>query len=69
LRLSGYRGLKKSVDDTLLYSPKDEYIDEVVIKLKAEGVDIEKEDSMAGLLGVHIDQNYVKNEIRLTQTG
>jgi hypothetical protein len=42
------------VDNTLLYSPRKEYIDEMLIKLKAEVVDLEKEDSVAGFLGIHI---------------
>jgi hypothetical protein len=57
------------VDDTLLYSPKAEYIDEVLQQLKDHDMDLEVEDDVAGFLGVHIDRNEAKGEITLTQTG
>jgi hypothetical protein len=41
----------------------------MLVKLKAKGMDLKKEDSVAGFLGVHIEQDTVKNEICLTQKG
>jgi hypothetical protein len=58
------------VDDTLFYSPKPEYIDEVIHKLREEeGMDIEEEDNVAGFLGVHIEQDESRGMITLTQSG
>jgi hypothetical protein len=57
------------VDDTLLYSPKAEYIDEVLQQLKDHDMDLEVEDDVAGFLGVHIERNEAKGEITLTQKG
>ncbi len=57
------------VDDTLFYSPKQEYIDEVVNKLQDDGMDFETEDDVAGFLGVHIERNDAKGTIKLTQKG
>jgi hypothetical protein len=45
------------VDDTLFYSPKPEYIDEVIQKLRDENVDLEEEEDIASFLGVHIKRN------------
>lgn len=57
------------VDDTLFYSPKPEYIDEVIQKLRDEGMDLEEEGSVAGFLGIHIEHNEVDGTIKLTQKG
>jgi hypothetical protein len=57
------------VDDTLFFSPKQEYIDEVINKLKMDRkMDLEIESDVSGLLGVHVDR---KNDgtIHLTQKG
>jgi len=43
------------VDGTLFYSPDPKYIDDVIRKLEAEGMDLEEEDNVAGFLGVHIE--------------
>ena len=43
------------VDDTLLFSPKQEYIDDVISKLKAKDMTLETESDVAGFLGVNID--------------
>ena len=40
------------VDDTLFYSPKQEYINEVIQKLRDNEMDLEEEGSVAGFLGV-----------------
>ena len=57
------------VDDTLFFSPKAKYIEEVMSKLRDEGgLELEKEDDVAGFLGVSI----VKQEddsILMTQSG
>ena len=57
------------VDDTLFYSPKPEYIDEVIQKLRDEGMDLEEEEDVAGFLGVHIERNNSDGTITLTQSG
>ena len=59
------------VDDTLLfYSPKREYIDEVLDKLKKqENAELDVEDSVAGFLGVHIERDETQGTIKLTQQG
>jgi hypothetical protein len=56
------------VDDTLFYSPKQEYIDEAIQKLWDSGMELEVEDSVAGFLGVHIDRDESNQTIKLTQT-
>jgi hypothetical protein len=55
------------VDDTLFFSPKQEYIDEAMDKLRQQGMDLEKENDVAGYLGVHIETR--GDEIKLTQKG
>jgi hypothetical protein len=57
------------VDDTLFYSPKVEYINEVIDRLKALDMDLEVEGSVAGFLGVHIARDDVTGTITLTQEG
>jgi hypothetical protein len=57
------------VDDTLFYSPKPEYIDEVIQKLRDAEMDLEEEGSVAGFLGVHIERNEEDQSIKLTQKG
>jgi hypothetical protein len=57
------------VDDTLFYSPKQEYIDDVVKKLQDEGMDLETEEDVAGFLGVHIERNDANGTVKLTQKG
>jgi hypothetical protein len=57
-----------NVDDTLLFSPKQEYINEVLEQLKEEDMEVEVEDDVAGFLGVHIDRRS-DGSIELTQTG
>jgi hypothetical protein len=57
------------VDDTLLFSPKEEYLDEVITKLLQLELDLEVEDSVAGFLGVHLEHNSKDGSIKLTQQG
>lgn len=57
------------VDDTLLFSPKEEYIDEVISKLSKSDLELEVEDSVAGFLGVHLEHNHANGSIKLTQQG
>ena len=38
------------VNDTLIFSPKKEWIEENISRLKQENVDLEEEDSEAGFL-------------------
>ena len=57
------------VDDTLLFSPRAEYIDEVLSQLREEELDLEEEDDVAGFLGVKVDRDSVSGEITMTQVG
>jgi hypothetical protein len=58
------------VDDTLLFSPKQEWIDEVIDKLKnTADLSVEIEDDVAGFLGVQIKRDDEKGTVTLTQTG
>ncbi|CAJ1948679.1 unnamed protein product [Cylindrotheca closterium] len=57
------------VDDTLFFSPKEEYINEAIESLKSQGVAVEIEDSVAGFLGVHIERDESNKTIKLTQKG
>ena len=57
------------VDDTLFFSPKQEYIDEVIHKLKVDRkMDLEIESDVSGFLGVHVDRR-ADSTISLTQKG
>jgi hypothetical protein len=57
------------VDDTLLFSPDDAYIDVVISKFWQSVMETEVEDSVAGFLGVHIKRNNSDSSIKLTQHG
>lgn len=57
------------VDDTLFFSPKVEYIDEIVNKLREADVDLEYEDDVAGFLGVLLDRDDETGTITMTETG
>ena len=57
------------VDDTLFYSPKQEWIDEAIQQLRDEGMDLESEEDVAGFLGVHIERNEADGSVKLTQKG
>jgi hypothetical protein len=53
-----------------LWSPKQEWIDEVIdqlLKTKCQ-LNLEKEEDVAGFLGVHIKRNEHNNTIKLTQS-
>jgi hypothetical protein len=43
------------VDDTLFFSPRQEYIDDMIVKLEASGLSMEAEDDVAIFLGVLIE--------------
>jgi hypothetical protein len=55
------------VDDTLLWSPKIQWMEEAIQSLQASGMSLEVEDSVAGFLGVHIERNQSDRSIKLTQ--
>jgi Reverse transcriptase (RNA-dependent DNA polymerase) len=55
------------VDDTLFFAPSQEYIDDVLAKLR-QTMEIEVEDDVAGFLGVHIKRND-DGTVVLTQQG
>ena len=57
------------VDDTLLFSPKAEFIDEVLMKLREESLDLEEEDDVAGFLGVDVNRDTENDRIIMTQKG
>ena len=57
------------VDDTLLFSPRQEYIDDVLSKLKEEELDLEEEDDVAGFLGVNVQRDDENGQIHMTQLG
>lgn len=57
------------VDDTLFYSPKMAYIDEVIEKLRQQEMDLEVEGEVSGFLGVHIERNEKDQTVTLKQTG
>jgi hypothetical protein len=57
------------VDDTLLFSPKPEFIDEVLTQLKEEELDLEEEDNVAGFLRVKVERDDVNGRIQMTQIG
>ena len=58
------------VDDTLFFSPKSEYIDEAITAMRESGgIELEREESVAGFLGVHIERDERNGTIKLTQTG
>jgi hypothetical protein len=56
------------VDDTLFFSPRQEYIDEMIVKLEASGLIMEAEDDVAGFLGVLIERRG-DGTILMTQPG
>jgi hypothetical protein len=57
------------VDNTLFFSPKEEYINDVIEKLSQAELELEVEDSVAGFLGVHIEHNNADGSVKLTQSG
>jgi hypothetical protein len=44
-------------DDTLLFSPDDKYINDVISKLQQSDMELEVKDSVGGFLGQHIKSN------------
>lgn len=57
------------VDDTLFYSPKEEYINQVIQQLRDADMELEVEGEVAGFLGVHIKRDAVDGSILLSQAG
>jgi hypothetical protein len=58
------------VDDTLLFSLKKEYIDQVIQELKVDfQMDLEIESNVSGFLGVHVERHRATGSITLTQHG
>jgi hypothetical protein len=56
------------VDDTLLYARNQADIDAVIQGLHDQGMDLQREEDVAGFLGVHIDRR-TDGTIKLTQKG
>ena len=57
------------VDDCLFFSPKASTIDDAIAGIESTGMQLEIEDSVAGFLGVHINQDVQSGKITLTQLG
>ena len=57
------------VDDTLLFSPKAEWIDEAIQNLRNQEMELEEEDEVAGFLGVDIRRDPKAGTVKLTQEG
>ena len=57
------------VDDTLFFTPKGEYIDEIIQKLRQDNMELIEESSVAAFIGVNMTYNKVNNTIILTQEG
>jgi hypothetical protein len=57
-----------NVDDTLFFSPRQEYIDEMIVKLEEAGLQLEAEDNVDGFLGVLIEC-WNDGTILMTQPG
>jgi hypothetical protein len=56
------------VDGTLFFSPRQEYIDEMIVRLEEAGLQLEAEDDVAGFLGVLIERPN-DGTILMTQPG
>jgi hypothetical protein len=56
------------VDDTFFFSPRQEYIDEMIVKLEASGLSMEAENDVARFLGVLIERRG-DGTILMTQPG
>ena len=57
------------VDDILFWSKDEKHIHELVMKLRAEGVDLEQEDDAAGFLGVRLEKDEATGLLEMKQTG
>jgi Reverse transcriptase (RNA-dependent DNA polymerase) len=57
------------VDDTLFFSPMEQYIDEVIQRLRDDDMELEEESSVAGFLGVNMTYNKENDTVKLTQEG
>ena len=57
------------VDDTILFSHRAEYIDEVVTQLpRTEELELEEEGDIGGFLGVGVQRDTKSGEIHVTKT-
>ena len=57
------------VDDTLFFSPHEEFIQGAIKKLQQNGMELEVEDSVADFLGARVERNDEEGTIKLTQLG
>ena len=57
------------IDDTLFFLPKEEYINEIIQKLRSDKMELEEESSVAGFLGVNMTHDKDNNTVKLTQEG
>jgi hypothetical protein len=56
------------IDDTLFFSPRQEYTDEMIVKLESPCLSIEAEDDIVGFLGV-LSEHLGDDMIIMTQPG
>ena len=57
------------VDDCLFFAPDDSKFDSMLDKLRKSNLSLEKENDVAGFLGVHLNTNHDDGFVELTQTG
>ena len=57
------------VDDCLFFAPDDSNFDTMLQKLRNEDLTLEKEDEVAGFLGVHLKVDHNEGTVELTQLG
>ena len=57
------------VDDILMFAKDDNIINTVITNLRSQGAQLEKEEDVAGFLGVKIDRDEDAGIITMTQTG
>ena len=56
------------VDDILIFARNDEIINKIISDLRSEGAQLEKEENVAGFLGVAIERDDKKRTFTVTQT-
>ena len=56
------------MDDCIFYSKKAATIDNIILSLKDEFL-LEKEEDMAGFLGIQIESDVDNNTLTMTQSG
>ena len=57
------------VDDCLFFSPDDSKFGDMLSQLRKADLTLEREDNVAGFLGVHLNVDHTDGTIELTQVG